>query len=337
MIGKAVLQNLSEYRNGSTALFFKKQERRILVKKKKIKNPKLTFTKRNIKTWGWAYLFIAPTVLGVMILNLWGVIQSFYYSFHEVKGFGLPKFIGLENYSRLMQDAEVWMSLKNVFVYAVITVPIGVSLSLLLAVLLNTKIKGKGFFRCIYFLPVVSAPAAVALVWKWLYNNDFGLFNQILSIFGIQGPDWLGSVSMAMPSVAIVGIWSMVGYNMIILLAGLQDIPRELYEASEIDGAGPVQKFFKITVPMVSPTLFFVVVTTVISALQVFDTIYMMFKPSAPSFRSVQSIVYLFYRYTFQNYNKGYGSTIVVMLFVIIMILTAIQLKLQKKWVHYSD
>lgn len=304
---------------------------------KKIKNPRLTLTKRNIKNWGYAYLFIAPTVLGVLILNLWGVIQSFYYSFHEVKGFSPPVFIGLENYTRLFSDAEVWRSLKNVLVYALITVPAGVSLSLLLAVLLNVKIKGKSFFRCIYFLPVVSAPAAVALVWKWLYNKDFGLFNQILGIFGINGPDWLGNPHFAMPSVAIVGIWTMVGYNMILLLAGLQDVPGELYEAAEIDGAGAAQKFFKITVPMVSPTLFFVVVTTIISALQVFDVIYMMFKPSAPSFQSVESIVYLFYRYTFTNYNKGYGSTIVVALFIIIMVLTAIQLKLQKKWVHYND
>lgn len=300
-------------------------------------NKKWKFTKRNMKKWGAAYLFIAPTFIGVCILNLWGVIQSVFYSFHEVKGFAAPQFIGLDNYIRLFSDTEVWRSLKNVFVYAIITVPIGVAISLLLAVLLNAKIRGKSFFRCIYFLPVVSAPAAVALVWKWLYNNDFGLFNQILAIFGIQGPDWLGDTSMAMISVAIVGIWSMAGYNMILLLAGLQDVPKELYEAAEIDGAGPFQKFYKITIPMISPTLFFVIVTTIISALQVFDVIFMMFEPTSPSFRSVESIVYVFYRYTFTNYNRGYGSTIVVLLFVIIMILTAIQLKLQKKWVHYND
>lgn len=294
-------------------------------------------TGRQKRTWAYAYAFVAPTVLGVMILNLWAVVQSFYYSFFEIKGFAAPKFIGLSNYMRLFGDMEVWRSLKNVFIYAIITVPIGVFLSLLLAALLNVKIKGKGIFRCIYFLPVVSAPAAVALVWRWLYNKDFGLFNQILSVFGIQGPDWLGTPSLAMPSVAIVGIWAMLGYNMIILLGGLQDIPNELYEAAKIDGAGPAAQFFRITIPMVSPTLFFVVVTTVISSLQVFDTIYMMFKPSAPSFKSVESIVYLFYRYTFKEYNKGYGSTIVVVLFIIIMVLTLIQNKLQKKWVHYNN
>lgn len=309
----------------------------MVTNKKKVKNPKLTLKKRNFKTWAYAYMFVAPTVIGVAVLNLWAVIQSVYYSFHEVKGFVEPKFIGLDNYIKMAGDMEIWRSLKNVFIYAIITVPISVFLSLLLASLLNLNIKGKGIFRCIYFLPVVSAPAAVALVWKWLYNKDFGLFNQILSVFGITGPDWLGTPSLAMPAVAIVGVWSMLGYNMIILLAGLQDVPRGLYEAAEIDGAGPVAKLFKITIPMVSPTLFFVIVTTVISSLQVFDTIYMMFKPSAPSFKSVESIVYLFYRYTFQKYNKGYGSAIVVLLFVIIMVLTLIQNKLQKKWVHYND
>lgn len=306
-------------------------------KSKAAQNPRWKFNRRNLKTWFYAYLFVAPTVIGVIVLNLWGVVQSFYYSFHEAKGFQEVKFIGLDNYMRLLSDAEVWRSLQNVLIYAVITVPIGVAFSLLLAVLLNTKIRGRSFFRCIYFLPVVSAPAAVALVWKWLYNKDFGLFNQILGMLGIAGPDWLGDKSMAMVSVAIVGIWSMVGYNMILLLAGLQEVPGELYEAAQIDGAGPFQKFVKITVPMVSPTLFFVVVTSVISALQVFDVIYMMFKPSAPAFKTVESIVYLFYRYTFTNYNKGYGSTIVVALFVIIMLLTAVQMGLQKKWVHYND
>lgn len=308
-----------------------------MIRENKVKNPRLSLTKRNLKTWGYAYLFVAPTLIGVLVLNLWGIVQSIYYSFHKVQGFNNPEFIGLDNYVRLFSDQEVFRALKNILVYAVITVPIGVTLSLLLAVLLNAKIKGKSFFRCIYFLPVVSAPAAVALVWKWLYNKDFGLINQVLAIFNINGPDWLGSSSMAMPSVAIVGIWSMLGYNMILLLAGLQEVPSELYEAAEIDGGGAVQKFLKITIPMISPTLFFVIVTTIISALQVFDSIFMMFKTSSPAFSSVESIVYLFYRYTFTNYNKGYGSAIVVLLFVIIMAITGVQLKLQKKWVHYND
>ncbi|MBS4219084.1 sugar ABC transporter permease [Bacillus sp. FJAT-49711] len=295
--------------------------------------------KRNHKytTWIYGYLFIAPTMLGVLILNLWPVFQSFYYSFNEVKGFKSPKFVGLDNYSRLIHDTEIYRALLNTLLYCVLTVPLGVIISLVVAVFLNTKIKGKGIFRSIYFLPVVSAPVAVALVWKWLYNPQYGLINQLLNSMGLSGPDWLGSNFLALPSIAIVGIWSMIGYNMIILIAGLQNIPRSLYEAADIDGAGPIAKFFKITIPMVSPTLFFVTIITVISSFQVFDHIFMMLTPASPSFKYTESIVYLFYRYTFENYNKGYGSTIVILMLVIILILTMIQILLQKKWVHYDN
>lgn len=297
---------------------------------------KRKLSKAHRKRWAWGYLFVAPTVIGVMILNLWAVVQSFGYSFMESIGFQPSKFIGFDNYIRIFTDTEFWNSLKNVFIYALLTVPLGVFLSLVIACLLNANIKAKSFFRCIYFLPVVSTPAAVALVWKWLYNKDFGLINDMLAAIGIQGPDWLGDPSMAMISVAIVGIWSMLGYNMILLLAGLQNVPRELSEAAKIDGANSFNVFRYVTIPMVSPTLFFVVVTTLISALQVFDVIFMMFKTSSPSFLSVESVVYLYYRYTFTSYNRGYGSTIVVVLFAIIMVLTAIQMKLQKRWVYYS-
>jgi multiple sugar transport system permease protein len=293
--------------------------------------------KRKLTTWYYGYLFIAPTLLGVLVLNMWSVLQSIYYSFNEVKGFAPPKFVGLSNYVRLLNDTEVLRAVGNTFLYCLLTVPIGIMISLITAVLLNTQIKGKGIVRSIYFLPVVSAPAAVALVWKWLYNKQYGLINQILTELGIPGPDWLGSNALALTSVAIVGIWSMVGYNMIILIAGLQNIPGSLYEAAEIDGAGPFSKFFKITLPLVSPTLYFVTVITIIGSFQVFDHIYMMLSPESPSFKYTESIVYLFYRYSFENYNKGYGSTIVVLMLVIILLLTWFQTKLQKKWVHYYD
>jgi multiple sugar transport system permease protein len=245
--------------------------------------------------------------------------------------------VGIDNYSRLIQDHEIFRALGNTFLYTLMTVPVGVLLSLLAAVFLNSGIKGKGFFRTLYFLPVVSAPTAIALVWKWLYNSQFGLINQILQVFGLHGFDWLGSERLALLSVALVGIWSMVGYNMIILIAGLQDIPRVLYESADMDGAGPWAKFSNITVPMVSPTLFFVTVTTVIGSVQVFDHIFMMMNSSSPSFRYTESIVYLFYRYTFQNYNKGYGSSIVIVILIVILILTFVQIRLQRKWVHYND
>lgn len=291
---------------------------------------------RKLRDTFWGYFFIGPTIIGILVLNIWSIIQTIYLSFNEVKGFSPAKFIGLQNYTRLFSDAEVWNSLGNTFQYALLTVPIGVCLSLILAVLLNTKIRGKSVFRAIYFLPVITAPVAVALVWKWLFNNKYGLINYVLGLVGIPGVDWLGNRDVALIAVAIVGIWSMLGYNMVILLAGLQEIPLTLYEAADMDGAGAFTRLTRITVPMVSPTLFFVTVTTTISSLQVFDFIYMMMESKSPAFKSVQSIVSLFYRYTFNNYNKGYGSTIIVLLFLIILVITFIQMALQKKLVHYQ-
>lgn len=292
--------------------------------------------KQHMKKYMWAYGFIAPSLILICILNLWPIIQTFYLSLNEVKGFQNPVFIGLLNYKTLFHDSEFWRSLFNTCIYTIITVPVGVSLSLLTAVFLNMSIKAKSLYRVLYFLPVISAPAAVAMVWRWLYNSEFGFINYFLSVFRIQGPNWIADSHTVLISVMIVGIWSLVGYNMVILLAGLQDIPRSYYEAAQIDGATSVKQFLHITVPLVSPTLFFVVLTTMISSLQVFDHIFMMLDSTNPSLKSGESIVYLFYKYTFANNNKGYGSAIATVLLVLVLILTVVQMKVQKKWVHYQ-
>lgn len=284
----------------------------------------------------WAYGFIAPSLILICVLNLWPILQTFYFSLNEVRGFQSPVFVGLSNYMTLFGDEEFWKSLMNTCIYTVVTVPVGVILSLITAVFLNASIKGKSFFRVLYFLPVISAPAAVAMVWRWLYNSDFGLINYILSVLHIQGPNWIADSRVVLGSVMIVGIWSLVGYNMVILLAGLQDIPGSYYEAAQIDGADSLKQFLHITVPLVSPTLFFVVLTTMISSLQVFDHIYMMLDSTNPALKSGESIVYLFYKYTFANNNKGYGSAIATVLLFLVMLLTVIQMKVQKKWVHYQ-
>lgn len=284
----------------------------------------------------WAGLFILPTVLYVCIMNVWPIIQSVYFSFNQIKGLGQPKWIGLDNYAKAFQDPDLRRALWNTFVYTLVTVPVGTALSLVTAVFLNSKIKFKSFFRVLYFIPVVSAPAAVAMVWRWLYNYDSGLINYLLSLIGISGPNWIADSNVVLIAIMIVGIWSALGYNMIILLGGLQDIPKTYYEAAEMDGAGPIRQFFNITIPMLSPTLFFVVTTTFISSLQVFDTIFMMVDKKNPALRSAESIVYLFYRETFDSNNKGYGATIAVLLLLLILVCTAVQMKLQKKWVHYK-
>lgn len=292
--------------------------------------------RKQIKRYMWAYGFIAPSLILICVLNLWPILQTFYFSLNEVRGFQSPVFVGMSNYMTLFGDEEFWKSLVNTCIYTVVTVPVGVILSLITAVFLNASIKGKSFFRVLYFLPVISAPAAVAMVWRWLYNSDFGLINYILSVLHIQGPNWIADSRVVLGSVMIVGIWSLVGYNMVILLAGLQDIPGSYYEAAQIDGADSLKQFLHITVPLVSPTLFFVVLTTMISSLQVFDHIYMMLDSTNPALKSGESIVYLFYKYTFANNNKGYGSAIATVLLFLVMLLTVIQMKVQKKWVHYQ-
>ncbi|MCI1890666.1 MAG: sugar ABC transporter permease [Schleiferilactobacillus harbinensis] len=283
----------------------------------------------------WGYLFILPTAVGLIVLNIKPAIDTIYMSFNKSAGFGRMTWTGLDNYKRLIADPEVWQSLLNTLKYSVIAVPLIVVFSLIVAVLMNQKIKGLSVYRTLYFLPVVAAPAAVAMIWKWLFNSNYGLINQMLGNFGIKPINWLSDPDIAIYTVIIVGVWSAIGYNMVLLIAGLQDIPNDYYESAEIDGAGPIRQFFTITLPLVTPTLFFVVVTTVIGAFQVFDSIFMMVQQNTDAMYKTQSLAYLFYKYSFILNDKGYGSAIVVLLLGIILIITAIQLKLQKKWVYY--
>ena len=284
----------------------------------------------------FAYLMIAPTIIGLIILNIWPMFQTLYLSFNKTGDFGNNTWVGLDNYKHMLTDSSVIHATINTFKYTIVSVPVGIFLSLIVAVLLNAKIKGKTIYRTIYFLPMVSAPAAIAMVWRILYNGDYGFFNLLLSKIGIHGVKWLTDPKTAIFCIIVVGIWSTLGYNMVILLAGLQEIPTTLYEAAEIDGAGPIRQFFTITLPLISPTMFFVVVTTMIGSLQVFDLIFMMIDRTNSALESTQSLVYLFYKHSFVMNDKGYGSAIIMLLLAIILIITVIQLKLQKKWVHYQ-
>ncbi len=303
------------------------------VKSKSITKTKIS--KGTLNEWAWAYIMIAPTFIGLMALNIIPAIQTLILSFEKAGAFGKSTWIGLDNYRKLFQDTEVLQAIFNTLKYAVIVVPATVIISLIVAVLLNKKIKGTTIYRTIYFLPMVAAPAAIAMVWRWLYNSEYGIINYLLSVIGIDGPKWITDPNVALISIAIVGIWSAIGYNMVLLLAGLQEIPKDYYEAASIDGASPLRQFFTITIPLVSPSLFFVVVTSVISAFQVFDVIFMMIDKINPALTNTQSLVYLFYKYSFVVNDKGYGSAIVMLLLAIIMLVTVIQVKCQKKWVNY--
>ena len=292
--------------------------------------------KNVLNEWKWAYIMIAPTIIGLFVLNIIPIFQTIYLSFFKSGAFGKGnKFVGLENYQRLFSDVQTWYAVRNTLGYTFLVVPATIILALIIAVLLNDKVKGKGIYRTIYFIPMVAAPAAITMVWKWLYNYNFGFINHVLESIGLDKVKWVENPSISLVSISIIGVWSTLGYSMVILLAGLQEIPRDYYEASNIDGASPFRQFFNITLPLVSPTLFFVSVTSIITALQVFDVIYMMVDVANPAYNSTVSLVYLFYNNSFKYANKGYGSAVVVLLLSIIMLITFIQTKAQKKWVNY--
>ncbi len=293
-------------------------------------------TNKKRAEWYWGWFMVAPTTIGLIVLNIIPIFQTLYLSFFKSGAFGKGNvFVGLENYKKMLSDPQVWHAVRNTLGYTCLVVPVTIVIALLMAVALNGKLKGKGLYRTIYFIPMVAAPAAVTMVWKWLYNNQYGLINHMLNKIGISSVNWIDNPKVALISVSIIGIWSTIGYSMVLLLAGLQEIPGDYYEASDIDGASKVKQFFSITIPLVSPTLFFVLVTSIITAMQVFDVIYMMIDVTSPSYDNTVSLVYLFYNNSFKYSNKGYGSAIVMLLLLIIMIITVIQTKLQKKWVNY--
>ncbi len=292
---------------------------------------KMSAAAKNEAAWG--YLFVAPTIIGLIVLNFYPVINSIYQSFCKTGDFGKGNtFVGLANYQKVLGAAETWQSLWNTIKYAIIEVPLGVVIALILAVFLKNKIKGVSVFRTIFFLPMVCAPAAVAMVWKWLYNQQFGLFNNILG----TNIAWISDPKIAWISVAIIGVWSIIGYNMVLFISGLQEIPGDYYEAAEIDGATGIRQFFSITVPLLSPTTFFIVQTRVIGALTVFDLMFMVMDRTNVALSKVQSVVYLFYEYSFNQGNKGYGAALVMVLIVFIMLVTLIMQACEKKFVFYN-
>lgn len=282
------------------------------------------------------YTMILPLVLGLGVFYFYPIFRVFYDSFHEVGAFNKSKWVGIQNYVTMFQDETMWQALFNTFRYVIVIVPAVIILALILAVFLNMKIKGKAFFRVVYFIPAITMSAAVAMIWRWMFNGDYGLINYILNLFGMESVQFLSNPNLAWISICVVTIWSNVGYNMIILLAGVQGISKSYYEAASMDGAGSIRQFFTITLPLITPTLFFVLVTTLIGTFQIFDTIYMMISKTGIAMTASESMVVYFYKNAFEFSKKGYASALAVFLFVIIMVITAVQMKLQKKWVNYE-
>lgn len=291
---------------------------------------RLSAAARREQNWGW--FMVAPTIIGLLILNVWPFIQTLYASFCEHLGFGNYEFIGWGNYIAMFQDPDFWKATWNTVYFCILTVPVGIFLSLLVAILLNAKIKGKSFFRSVFFLPMICAPAAVTMVWRWIFNSEYGILNQLLGTH----ISWITDSKVVMIACAIVAIWSAIGYDAVLLLAGLQNISKSYYEAASIDGAGKVTQFFRITLPMVSPTLFVVLIMRLMASMKVYDLIYMMVEDTNPALTSVQSLMYLFYRESFVAGSRGYGSAIVIWTVLLIGIVTVIQFVGQKKWVNYE-
>ena len=288
-----------------------------------------------IKDSFWAAIMIAPALLGTVIFILIPVIGSFSISLTRWNLISPPKFVGFSNYSKLLSDPLFYDVLLTTSIYAISVVIFSITLPLILAVALNEKIKCLTLFRTAYFLPVITPMIVAAIVWSWIFDPTNGILNFFISKIGIiEPPTWLFDTKWALIAIIIVSVWKNIGYNMVIFLAGLQGIPTSLYEAAKIDGANTLQKLWHITIPLLTPSIFFVCIMSTISAFQVFDLIYLM-TDGGPE-NSTMVIVYWLFKNAFEFFKLGYASSIAYVLFIIILLLTLIQWKMRKKWVMFE-
>ncbi|WP_245976697.1 carbohydrate ABC transporter permease [Oceanobacillus arenosus] len=311
----------------STVTVSNKSKSNTIVKSKKKK-----FSREAL----WAYLFIAPTLLGLATFYMFPAVASFLLSFTRWDGMTAPTYVGLENVITLFQDSSFIRAIMNTLIFTAVSVPLSAGFATVIAIMLNQKIKGMVFYRTLYFLPVVTMPVAVGMVWKWLYNTDYGLINYVLGVFNLPQPSWLFDPNIALFSVILVYVWMTVGNNVILILAGLQGVSKTYYEAAQIDGATKVRQFFSITLPLITPTLFFVFITGMISSLQVFDLIFIMIGDSTALLEPLRTVVYAVYEYGFEYSQMGIASAQAFLLFIAILAITIVQFVLQKKWVHYD-
>ena len=282
-----------------------------------------------------AWFFLAPALALIGIFFFLPVAAAMLLSLTDFDLYGIAnpgntRFVGFENYSRLLRTPDFWLALRNTFYFAFVGGPLTIAVSLGAALLLSSKlVRFKGVFRTIYFTPFVTTLVAVAIVWRYLYHSRYGFFNYALSYFGVGPIDWLGDPHWAMPAIILMAVWKSFGYNMLIFIAGLQAIPEELYDAAAIDGASPFRRFWSITLPMLSPTLVFVTVITMIGYFQLFAEPYVM--TQGGPLRSTTSVVLLMYEEGFRWWRMGYAAAIAFVLFIVILLATLVQFRLQKE------
>lgn len=286
------------------------------------------------KKYLYGYLFIAPPFIGFLLFGLIPIAYSFYISLTTFDLFNPPVFTGFTNYIKLFtEDPLFWKTLVNTL-YSALGIPLGLAFSLLIALGLTQNIKGVNFFRTAFFLPSVCSVVALTLMWKWIFNGDYGVLNTILGYFHIKGPNWLSNKYWAMPAMIIQGVWGGLGGGMVLYIAALKNVSRTYYEAAEIDGASKWTQFWNITIPSISPTTFYLLITAIIGAMQAFVPFQLMTN-GGPDYSTTVIVLYL-YNNAFSYMNMGYASAMAWILFVVIMIMTVINFKVSSKWVHYD-
>jgi multiple sugar transport system permease protein len=283
----------------------------------------------------WAYLFLLPNLVLFLVFTIYPVIASFFYSLNQWNIHNPMKFIGLQNYATLFSDATFKKVLGNTFYYTAGIIPFQTALGLLIAIGLNQKIRFTTVYRSMFFVPVVTSSIAVSMVWQWMYQPEWGVFNSLLKQIGIQGPNWLFSTTWAMPSVILLSIWKNVGYSVVLYLAALQGVPESLHESAMIDGANAWQRFWRITLPMISPTTFFIIVLSVIGSFQSFDQIYVLTQ-GGPA-RATSVISHYLYQTGFQYFEMGYAAAIAYVLFAMLLVATVIQWYYRRRWVFGEE
>jgi multiple sugar transport system permease protein len=281
------------------------------------------------------YLFLLPNLIGLLVFLAVPLVTSLWTSFTNDDGGKNVKFIGLQNYFDAFGDATFRQAVGNTGVFLLGFLPLSILPALGLAVMLNSHIRGKTVFRVVFFLPVVASVVGVSLLWRWLFQYDFGPINQFLGVFGIGKIHWLERPEWAMISVIIVASWQSIGYNMVLFLAGLQGIPKQLYEAAVVDGATEWQQFRRVTLPLLTPAGFFVLVTSLIKGLQVFSEPATIFNGGSPA-NSALTVVWDLYQEGFRYFNYGYAAAIAWLLFLVIFAVTLIQFRLSERWVNYE-
>lgn len=282
-----------------------------------------------------AYLFLLPNLALFLTFTIYPVFASFFYSLNRWDLHTPMEFIGLGNYRALLTDETFRRVLGNTLYFTAGVIPLQTALGLVIAVALNQKLRFMTFYRAVYFVPVVTSTIAVSLVWQWMYQPQWGVINSLLRLIGVQGPNWLFSTTWAMPAVILMSIWKNVGYTVVLYLAALQSVPEEYYEAATIDGASAWQRFWRITVPIISPTTFFIVVLSVIGSFQSFDQIYILTQGGPAGATSV--IAYYLYQNAFQFFAMGYAAAIAYVLFALLFVLTLLQWYYRRRWVFGEE